>query len=92
MRSFGLLVLAVLALASAGHFWHHLTDDCESNPHGLSHPCAQCAGFHAGLLSESIQTAAAPRLADLETVFLADGPDRAERPRGRCTPRAPPLS
>ena len=92
MRSFGLLVLAVLALASVGHFWHHLTDDCEASPRGLSHPCAQCAGFHAGLLTEAIQTASAPRLGEIDAVFLGELPDRAEQPRGSGAPRAPPLS
>jgi hypothetical protein len=92
MRSFGLLVLAVLALASIGHFWHHLTDDCEASAHGLSHPCPQCAGLHAGLLTEAIQTASAPHLAEIDALFLGELPDRVEQPRGIGAPRAPPLS
>ncbi|TMQ71674.1 MAG: hypothetical protein E6K80_04845 [Candidatus Eisenbacteria bacterium] len=90
LRSFGILVIAVLALASAGHFWHHLTDDCESRQ-SFPHPCAQCAGFHGGVLSEAIQVTATPRLVDLATVCVAENRDRTEQPRGFSSTRAPPL-
>jgi len=92
MRTFGVVVLAVLALGSAGHFWHHLTDDCESSSQGFPHPCAQCGGLHAGVLAEGIQTAAAPRLADLALVDVACDANRAVQTRGAGSPRAPPLS
>jgi hypothetical protein len=84
-----MLIIAVLALASAGHFWHHLTDDCESSRLG-SHPCAQCAGFHSGVLAEAIQATFAPRLADLAIVFVGEDLDRVEQPRGIGSPRGPP--
>lgn len=92
MRTFGLVVLAVLALGSAGHFWHHLTDDCESSGQGFPHPCAQCGGLHAGVLAEAIQAAAAPRLEVLAPVDVAADADRVVQPRGTGSPRAPPLS
>src|SRR5690242_10576654 len=69
LRSLGILVIAVLALASAGHFWHHLTDDCENGRQSFPHPCAQCAGFHAGVLAESIQTAGTPCVSPVIDVF-----------------------
>jgi len=92
LRRFAVLVIAALALASAGHFWHHLVDDCE-NPHqGFPHPCAQCAGFHAGVIAEDIQAAPAPRLSDLAAVFIAEDLDRAAQQRVAGSPRAPPLA
>jgi hypothetical protein len=91
LRTFGIVVVAILALASAGHFWHHLTDDgCESPRQ--PHPCAQCSGLHAGVVAEAIHAAAAPRLADLAAVFVGEDLDRVEQPRVTGSPRAPPLS
>lgn len=93
LRAFGIVVVAILALASAGHFWHHLTDDgCESSRDAFPHPCAQCAGFHAGVVAESIQAAAAPQLGDLSAIFVGEDIDRVEQPRVTGSPRAPPLS
>jgi hypothetical protein len=92
MRRFGILVIALLALGSAGHFWHHVTDDCENNPHGLSHPCAQCAGFHGGLLSEATQTTTVPRIADLAAVVTGELPEVFGQSRRLAVPRAPPTS
>ena len=93
LRRFGMVVIAALALGAFGHFWHHLTDDgCESPRQGFPHPCAQCAGFHNGALAENTQAAAAPRLSDHATVFVAEDLDRVAQPRVAGSPRAPPLS
>ena len=93
LRSLGIVVIAVLALAAGGHFWHHLTDAaCDSPRDAYPHPCAQCAGFHGGVVAESIQAAAAPRLTDLAAVFVAPDCDRVGQTRGTGSPRGPPLS
>ncbi|HET9327854.1 MAG TPA: hypothetical protein VFQ05_13895 [Candidatus Eisenbacteria bacterium] len=93
LRAFGIVVIAVLALASAGHIWHHLTDEaCENPRDAFPHPCAQCAGLHGGVVAEAIQAAPAPRLVDHAAVFLGQDLDRVEQSRGTASPRAPPLS
>jgi|KBSSwiStaDraftv2_1062776.scaffolds.fasta_scaffold54042_3 hypothetical protein len=91
-RSLGIVVIALVALASVGHFWHHLTDDCENPREAFPHACAQCAGFHGGVIAESTQASVTPRLVDLAEVLVIADLDRVEQLRATGSPRAPPLS
>ncbi|MFI5371223.1 MAG: hypothetical protein ACHQ52_06655 [Candidatus Eisenbacteria bacterium] len=81
--------IALLGLAAATHFKHHLDDpECGSTPFP-SHVCF-CAGLHGGVLGEQIFTPSCTIRVVAHVVVLEPCSRAAVDPAGVRATRAPP--
>jgi hypothetical protein len=92
LRALACVALAVLALGSAAHVWHHLGDPSCENERGGLHPCTACSSLHAAaeLTDAGVSSPRLPEAAD-SRVFMAVASVTTRRPAAEC-PRAPPAS
>ena len=87
------LLLGVLLLGAAFHFWHHVQDpECGSGRESTNHVCVACSGLHGSTLVADAQPAPAPQSASW---IDAPAPPRLapafDAPRN-AAPRAPPAA
>ena len=85
------LVLAVLLLGAAAHWWHHVQDPaCAEGVDRDGRTCQLCGTLHVSTLASARTFAPAPRATDWRPVPARRAPAPLARPRRAATPRAPP--
>jgi len=85
------LVLAVLLLGSAGHWWHHVQDPaCADGADRAGHACSVCSGMHASSLAATVTPVPVPLPTNWQLAPAV--PALAPRACARiaAAPRAPP--
>jgi hypothetical protein len=88
-----LLLLGVLLLGAAFHFWHHVQDPaCGSGDERTNHVCVACSGLHGSTLVAAEQPAPAPQSACWTDVPVPPHIAPAFDVPRSAAPRAPPAT
>jgi hypothetical protein len=98
MRSYSpsllaLLLLGVIAVGSAGHWWHHITDPaCDAEGRRGPQPCATCSALHSGAPEPQQQITASPDPIAIAHTFDTDADRPADIALAGQRARAPPAA
>jgi hypothetical protein len=92
-RTAGLVLLLVMSLGSACHFWHHLSDpSCEVVGKRGAQPCATCSALHGSVLAAKACLTTRPHAITVSPAYLAESDDPHAPILVGGAPRGPPIA